>query len=385
MDNSEEKFVAHPVGEEEAKPEKTKVKRVYKPRKPKVAADTVGKTKMVKIEKELKSIYEDTNGRIPNMKRIEKQKSHPVVKFFVSLLVIGACMSAAAWLGFMYFPQTKNIDSNSLDFQITGATDVTIGATTTYIFSWENKQNAKLENAILTVTYPDGFEYLSGTMEPKNAGKTEWDLGEIAAKGEGELKITGRNYGSLDQEKSWRVLVTYQAENMKSELQKTAVLKTKIVSSPISISAAGPDSIATGADARYVFAVKKTGDLPSDKLTLVPKLPANFSVSSSTPALDKSRIWTVNFVSSTASTTINELVYTLIGSFNGAAQDASSTAAEIGAVVDLSYGSDGRMFTLGETKIQTALIKSDQAFNVAINGAMTDFSARPDEYERRQC
>ncbi|MFA5127875.1 MAG: hypothetical protein WC457_02620 [Patescibacteria group bacterium] len=379
MDNPEEQFVAHPVGEEEAKTEKPKTKRTYKPRKPKAAPaeETIAKSKMVKIDKELKSIYEDRSGRIPNMTKITKKNRHPFLRFLISLLVIGGCMSAAAWLGFMYFPSANNVSSDSLNFQITGPTEVAIGATSTYILSWDNSQNTKLGNAIITVTYPDGFNYLASTAEPQNTGKTEWNIGTINAKAKGELKITGQNFGSLNQEKSWRVLVTYRPENMQSDLQKNISLKTKITESPIALAASGPDSIAVGDNARYVFTVKKLSEINSEKLILRPILPSNFSAVSTSPAMAKDGSWTVDF---TVSTTSDELSYVLIGKFNDlGSSDIASSTAEIGASVNMAYGLDNRLFLIGETKIQTALAKNEQAFSLAINGTMSDFSARPDD------
>lgn len=385
MDNPEENFIARPVGEEQPKEEKPKRKRTYaytsRKLKSAPAKEAIEKAKMVKIDKELKSIYEDRSGRIPNMKKITKKNRHPFLRFLGALLIIGACMSAAAWLGFMYFPSTNNVGSDSLNFNVTGPTEIAIGATSTYILSWENAQSAKLENTIITVTYPDGFDYLGSTIEPQNTGKTEWNIGAIDANAKGELKITGRNFGSLNQEKSWRVLVTYRLENMKSDLQKIITLKTKITESPIALSASGPDSAAIGDDARYVFTVKKLSELTSDKLHLRPILPANFSVVSSEPALAKDGSWIFSFVSSTASTTIDELKFTLTGKFSVPAgtTDITSSTAEVGALVNLAYGIDNRLFTIGEAKIQTALVKNEEAFSLAINGVLADFSARPDD------
>ena len=79
MDNPEENFVARPVGEEPVKEEKPKRKRTYNyaPRRPKAtsAGESIERAKMVKIDKELKSIYEDRSGRIPNMKKITKKNN----------------------------------------------------------------------------------------------------------------------------------------------------------------------------------------------------------------------------------------------------------------------------------------------------------------------
>ncbi|MCX6781692.1 MAG: hypothetical protein NTW66_01020 [Candidatus Magasanikbacteria bacterium] len=372
MPENDENFSAHTIGTE-------KPKRKVAPRKKiAITEKRLEKDKKIKIEKELVSIYEDSSGKIPNMHEIKKRKHHPIVKGVFYLLFIGAIMAAAAWAGFFYLPGKNTGSEQQLSLDIKGPVEITVGATTTYVISFENKENIQLNGAVLTVNYPDGFAYLESNIKPDNGGATEWRLGDLKPHETGEIKITGQNYGALNQEKSWRALVNYMPENFQSELQVIATLSTKITDSPFDISISGPDKAIIGDEAKYSFKViKKTSWLPA-KFYLRPSLPANFYVTSSTPPIDKDGTWRIKSESPTSTTSTNELIFSIIGKYTDQNVNLEeNTSTIITAELQLPYGLDNRIFEIGRAELATELIKSSQTFSLAINGAMIDTASRP--------
>ncbi len=374
MPENHDNFLAHEIGSD-------KPKRKSAPRK-KVLTDEkrLEKDKKNKIEKELISIYEDSSGKIPNMKEIKKRKHHPVIKGVFYLLFIGAIMAAAAWAGFFYLPG-KNIGTNQqLSLDIKGPVELTVGATTTYVIQFENNENITLNNAILTVNYPDGFAYLESNIKPDNGGATEWNLGNLKPHETGEIKITGQNYGELEQEKSWRVFVNYTPENFQSELQKIATLSTKITESPLVLSISGPDKATIGDDAIYIFKIVNKTAWQPEKLNLRPSLPANFYITSSSPAIDKDGIWHIKPTSSTSTTNTNEIIFSVYGKYSDPTMKIEeSSSTKITAELQMPYGIDNRIFSIGSAELITELAKSNQTFSLAINGVMGDSSSRPSD------
>lgn len=373
MESEETQFTVHPVGDD-----KPKKKRVVRKKKAVPPEEAVEEQKMAKINQELKNIYSDNNGRIPNMRQIQKRNKHPLLRAFFALIVIGGLMAGAAWVGFFYLPSQKQTSAQNISLEINGPTDLSVGATTTYIIHFKNKESVKINNAVLTVNYPEGFVFTESSKQPDNEGKTEWKIGSINANEDGEIKITGQNFGTIDQERSWRVFLNYTPENFASELQKMVALTTKITEAPVTITAIGPDKVALGDEAEYVYTVKRTGDWPSNKLTVRPILPANFYIVSSSPAIAKDNTWLITI--DPATTSPDEMIYKLIGKYNEQGINLEENAiVETGAELLLPFGADQQMFTIGTAKLKTELAKNSQTFSLAINGTMTDFGSRPGE------
>lgn len=371
--NMEENFSAHPVGDENPKR-----KRVVRRRKAQSSEDQMEEKKMKRIDQELKSIYEDTGGRIPNMRVIKKRKKHPVLRAIFSLLILGGLLAAAAWAGFFYLPNKQRITANNLNLTIDGPAELTIDATSTYIIRWENKQETNISSAVVTVNYPEGFVFLESSLPPENAGATEWQLGKIQAGGEGELKITGKNYGAINQQKSWRIFLNYRPENFASELQEMISLTTKIASSPVMVSVSGPDRATIGDDVEYSFTVKNDSDWQPKKIILRPVFPENFYLSSSTPQISKDNTWIIASPASTTASATPILTFKATGKYSDRSAGAIELPeAEVKANLELPFGADQRLFTIGETALKTALARNVQTFSLAINGTMSDFGSRP--------
>jgi hypothetical protein len=373
--NTEENFSAHPVGEE-----MPKRKRVVRRRKLAPPDEQLEEKKIKRIDQELKSIYEDKGGRLPNMRVIKKRKKHPVLRAIFSLLILGGLMAAVAWTGFFYLPNKKQVEADNLKLTINGPTELTIDATTTYVIQWKNKQNINISSAVLTVNYPEGFIYLDSSLKPANSGATEWKLDDMAAGGGGELKITGRNYGALNQQKSWRIFLNYRPENFASELQAMVSLGTQIASSPVAVTVSGPDRAIIGDEVEYTFTVNNDGAWQPKKILLRPVWPANFYVSSSTPQIGKDSIWTIASSPSTTTSATPVMTFKASGKFADISADTVELPdAEVKAVLELPFGADQRLFTIGETALKTQLAKNIQTFSLAINGTMSDFGSQPGE------
>ena len=337
-------------------------------------ASTSGSPKRRELDRQLTSIYEDRNGRLPNMREIDIKKDHPVLNFFIGLIVIGGLLSALAWAGFFFFPGDKKLSDDKISLEVIGPQTVELAATTTYTIIYKNNQTIGLKNATLNINYPEGFAFLEASVSSSNAGHTEWQLGPVAAGDGGKISITGRNFGALNQKFSWRVFLNYTPENFASEMKKAATLDTQIDSSPYALTLVGPDQTAMGNDTEYTFKLNRSDGWQPDKLEIVPIIPANFYSSSSSPALDKAGRWVIDFKNVTSTSSTSEMIFKLRGKFADAGDN--STAAKIGAAVYLPL-SASQNYQIASAEVNTELIKSTLTFNLVANGSMNNFSSMP--------
>lgn len=346
-----------------------------KPKKTRKKSSVKANPSQAKLSKQLTQIYQDSEGHLPDMRKIKIKKNHSGFKSFFVILLVGGLLAGAAWAGLFLLPNNKQFSQAQINLTIEGPKNITAGATTTYKISYENNQSLALKKATLNVQYPAGFVFVSSNVKAKNSGNTEWQLDDIGAHKKNEITITGVTYGSVDQKQSWRVFLTYQPENFGSELQKASTLDVTVSNPAYSLAITGPSKSITGNAAEYTFTVKKEYDSQTNKLELKPVLPKNFFITSSSPVLSKDNKWVIepNKAVSSSSEAVTSWSFKLTGKFT------SSTAASAEISGTLFTTSNNNSFALTGAKTTTELTQNDFDFSLAINGSMSSFSSQPGE------
>lgn len=340
--------------------------------------EQIKENKKQKIDQQLTAIYEDKNGEIPNMKQIETKKPHSFLRGLAILILIAGAMAVLAWIGFFILPASHKFSETKLILKIDGPTEITVGATTTYTISFENNQDIRLKNAVLTLNYPDGFIFLNSSEPANNAGHTEWLLEDILPLANGQITIIGQTAGALNHEYSWSAFLTYQPVNFNSELQKMTALKIKITESPFKISMSGPDKSTIGENAEYLFTIKNSSDWQPGILELIPSWPINFYLVSSSPALNKENKWLIknNIITTSPEPADNsEIQFKVTGKFNDLGGVLTENFAVLSAALYLPTGQN--KFSIADSEIKTEVVKNNYNFSLAINGSMTDINSQP--------
>lgn len=322
-----------------------------------------------KIGRQLKDIYEDDTGRLPNMREIKRASSGSFIAGLFKFFFTVALLAAMAWAGFLYLPNAGRFDDSQVDLAIEGPQNFTVGATTTYSLRFKNNQGVNLNKVTLTLNYPTGFSYLKSSLEPKNIGKNEWDIGTLKPHEERTLQITGNSYGSIGTAISWRALLNFTPENFNSEMQKVATLDIKPDQAPISVAIAGLDKVAVGTPSTYTITIKSKDNLANKNLVVSPIFPPNFVMTSSSLPLEKN-VWNIKAATSTLA---NQYSIAFSGQFN----DSTSDASDLKVQVSLADQQAQANYLLAESTLKTELIKNAVIINTAINGSLTDFDAKP--------
>jgi hypothetical protein len=341
-------------------------------KKPISNSRSVSKIKNQELNKRLNSIYQDADGKIPNMREIRVKKSHPVVRSFFTLLIVGGLMAAAAWAGFFYLSNHKSDKNRQMDLAIDGPTEVEFGATTTYKINFKNNEKIGQKNVVISVNYPAGFVFLESSAPATNPGNTEWSIGDIGASKKDSLTIIGKNFNEPGQENSWRVFINYTPENFNSEMQEISTLTTKINESPFKISIKGPEKTLVGNDTEYIFTIDNLDKNQNTLMELVPGLPEGFLISSSFPKLDKDNKWLID---KNNPEIINE--FKLTGKFSNASESVLAEKATIKAAIFVPY--EDKTYLLAKNETQTEVGQNKYSLNLAVNGVLTNLGTRPDE------
>ncbi len=358
---SEEKFFSN---------ESTAPKKPRRVRKV-VAEESAEDQTSEKIGRQLKDIYEDDSGRLPNMREIKRTSSGSFIAGMFKFFFTVALLAAMAWTGFLFLPNGGQFDDSQVDLAIEGPQNFVVGATTTYSIRFKNNQGVNLNKVTLTLNYPTGFSFLQSSLEPKNIGKNAWDLGTLKPHEEKTLQITGNSFGSVGTAISWRALLNFTPENFNSEMQKVATLDIKPNQAPISVAIAGLDKVAVGSPSTYTITIKSKDNLANKNLIVSPIFPPSFVMASSSLPLEKN-VWNIKAATSTLA---NQYVISFSGQFN----DASADASDLKVQVSLADQQAQTSYLLAESTLRTELIKNSVIINTAINGSLTDFDSKPGE------
>jgi hypothetical protein len=316
------------------------------------------------INDRLTSIYQDEDGEMLDMKHIKIKKRSPLLRFIFALLVIGTLVCVGVWAKFLLFPQgvSQNAGDDQVVLTLSGPTTVVFGATSTYTVNYENHLRTPLTNTIANIRYPAGFVFLTSSIPASSTLRNEFNLGTIPAQEQGSFTVTGLTYGAVDQTKSWTATLNYQPENITSVQQKLVNLETKVTNSPYTLSITGPDKVTVGTETQFSFTLKNNLNSLNQSLEVVPLLPDNFSLTTSTPALGTNQHWSVPASTSTT------VVFTLKGKFTGA---GNSTSTPIKGQLLYLLTSQNQNFSVAETTLSTEVASSDVALTTSINGSTT--------------
>lgn len=322
-----------------------------------------------RIDSGLASIYQNENGRLPDMKKIDIKRRHPVLGFIVKILIIGSLMAFAAWIGFFVIPTGGKFTENQVSLSVEGPTEVGLGATTTYKISYQNTDSNAIDNAILNLWYPDGFIFVTSSIPMGNGAHNEANIGTVQGKSDGAITITGLTYSSLNQSGSLRVSLKYQPKNIASTLQKSTEIVTKVISSPYTVNIEAPDKISAGTPTEITYIVKNTALSNLPELHLLPNLPGTFTLSSTTPALDKDKQW---IIKATTSTPATSYTFKVRGTFS---DDGSSELPITGTLSIVAP--TGNIYQIATSGVQSNLVKTGAIVSVAVNGSLDTQNVAP--------
>lgn len=213
----------------------------------------------IKVKKELKQIYENSDGSMPNMRNFGPKKSGRFLSaMFIFLLACGF-LGFVAWFGFFVFQPMSKFVEDDVNLLISGPEHVMIGEEVTYKIEYNNSQVVDLAQANLQLRYPDGFVFESSVPESTGENST-WNLGTIKSKNKGVIEIKGRIYADIGSQQSIRAFLNYMPGNFSSEFQKVNTFTINIDEIPVNMEVSVSDEIIPASETEFIVNVEKKSD-----------------------------------------------------------------------------------------------------------------------------
>ena len=354
-------------------PAKKKVIRKRKPRAAVKKTASLGSSEEKKMKQELKEIYQNDDGTMPNMSNFSKKKSRGALRAFFTLIFACAFLGAVAWAGFFVFQPKSGFAEKDVTLSISGEEQIIAGQEVHYRIRYRNSQNVPLTKANLQLKYPEGFVFTGASKEPNNDKKDEWILEKLDAQASGYIDFQGKLFGDINKKQSFRVFLNYTPANFNSEFQKVASLNTEITGAPATITVTAPTEAVPGASAEFTIDISRPSDQLPKNLAFVLEPAGGLTLTKSEPANDKENVYQWGFVELPEKVQIK-----LKGAFSpeDGVESADVKFKLLGWKDEKKQGEPYVFWT--ETKT-VKLLKADLSAGLAINGAMSALNIQPGE------
>lgn len=266
------------------------------------------------------------------LKKPFKQWLHENKKKVIILSIFAAAVIIALVL-LLFLGKKDSFSGANVFLDIEAPTSVTSGGNVTYTFKVTNKEKIDLDETDIEIIFPEGFSYVSSTMEPKDDGKTQWSLGEVKSNREEKMDVTGTLTGQGNVLKAVKAVLTYSAKGYGSKFEIEKTSQTEIVSSGLSISIDAPSQMASGSSVEYNINYQNDSDKTISDIEIRTEYPQGFSYSEAVPSPGESNnIWRVSSLNAGEKGDIK-----IKGTLEGQKDEVKKVAVQIGTVSNREF------------------------------------------------
>ncbi len=274
------------------------------PRKSTKKTETTGKAKAAdkKISENLRKIYENSDGSMPDMSTMERKRGGQIWRALLSLGVLAGLFLLGFWAWNTQINPRLNF-ANELAVDLTGPTLVAPGVTSEYTVRYRNPGSSDVEKATLYFEHPAGFIILSSS-KPMSEDGQQISIGNLDSNASGEVKISGIWAVDFNTTSTLNALLSYIPENFSSVFEKKNSIDVVANQQSVQFAWTAPAASNIGKQTSVGLTVKSALPFaPNTRLQITP--PSEFAVASSEPKSDDLGMYEWKMPTSTNNFTVN--------------------------------------------------------------------------------
>jgi len=259
----------------------------FQPTHAKILTPKQESTREKEMDKELKKIYKDDKGKMPNLTKLDFIPKHRKRNLIIGLIIILFLLLAASIAGFWFFQTDFKFSGNKILLEIKTPLAGKSGDKINYQIKFSNNEGVSLTKITLTVNLPQGFIFTDSNLpevvqEKPNPSLKTWQINDLGPGQNQEINLNGILTGTINSQAVITATLSYTPANFNSEFQKNATATTAITDSLLSIDAQYPAQVADGEITELdVKIANKSTDTPLSNLEFDLNFPAEFSLLSS--------------------------------------------------------------------------------------------------------
>ncbi len=310
------------------------------------------------LSQELKEIYADPDGAMPDFTRLDgKQSSRlrsAIIGVSLGLIVLGA----AAWGGIYLFSRTSGFSGEGVELSVKSDGSLTAGTEEEIVIGYRNRERIPLARASVEFKAPEGFEVI-GT-DPVSPDKNAWTIGSIPSGGKGEIKIRGYVRRELNAALTFQAELDYKPADFNADFQKVASHTVVVQDAALTLSATGTDEMTPGDDITYTFRYENRSDKALEGVRLHIDPLEGFIFDSSKPKndADVAMQWSFPKIEPNAKGTV-----TVRGTFSASSRGQKTLQAHMGFVGDKG------LVEVAKAETSTNVLKSNLDLALLVNGS----------------
>lgn len=319
------------------------------------------------IEKDLKLIYNDEDGKdkdFSKIERVERRRRWP--KMIIAAVILFG-LAYAAWSGVMRFGGTVRYGDN-VSLEINGPAEPCAGDAQTWTIRYRNNERLPLARASVSLNLPASFALVSSDPALPDPKSLSWPVGTLASGESGTITVVGRILDALDAPIAAQSTLSYRPSNFNADFQKVANWSSKIFGSAITAALSGPDEAVPGDDQAFTLTVKLKEELSPE--AAVPDLRIRFDpdqliiVKNTAPAFstNDARTWLT-----AAPGKDKPLVFAVAGAFATNTSGNQTVRAEVGTI-----GANGNFLALAKATLAVNVLPGDLVLSLIRNGSVQD-------------
>ena len=228
-------------------------------------------------------IYNDGGKKKINMSKMERGKQSHKGKVVAIVAVLLVFLAGAALAGFFLFNRGQTATGDSLTVSVEAPKKIASGDDISLEISYLNEDKVTLNNAEISIIYPEGFFWQEASPSPNNEGKSVWDLGNLSPGVGGKLDLTGQLIGNVGDTKTFMIVADYTPENFSSTFQEKEAHSVEITSSILELEPAIPTRVVADQEVEFKYKLINNSENDLLKIRLDFEFPNEFSQVSSEP------------------------------------------------------------------------------------------------------
>lgn len=319
---------------------------------------------------DLAVIYQDENGKIPDMKHFQRRKGIGWWKFFGVFFFLLALGLTGIIISQNFVPSgfSDEVAVVSLD----GAKQVKIGEEVTFTLRYTNNDRSAFSQSNIEVRYPEAFQFVSANVSPTNDAKNKWDLGTIEKGQSGEIEIKGKFFGNVGEKQSFRIFFNYLPANFSSSFQKVVTQEIELAPVPYTLSLKGSEKIQAGAETELVINFSSEDRPLLQNMKIIFDGGDKFSKRSANPEADapSSLEWTVGNEE-------KQKEIRLKGVFASESGQDESRIVKVKLMGKNPAHDQGNTYTFLEQELPLTLVHAAVNPQLTVNGSNAELSVRP--------
>ena len=310
------------------------------------------------LGRELKQIYADADGAMPDFTKLEGKPGNRVRSAVLAAAIALLALGAAAWAGLYVFSRTSGFSGEGVTISVQSDGSFTAGSEETVVIRYRNQERIPLARASVALKVPDGF-VVTGA-DPVSVEGNTWSIGSIPAGGEGEIALRGEVKRELNAALTFQAELDYRPSDFNADFQKVASHTVVVKDAAFTLSATGTPEMMPGDEIAYTLAYENRSELPLEQLRLHVDAPEGFILDSAKPDSDENVAmrWTFPKLEAGAKGTVM-----LRGTYAATARGQKALVARMGFV------SDGGLREIAKAETSTSVLKSNLDVSLRVNGS----------------